>query len=78
MKTLFQSLWEYIRKCDLGLLLIAFLLSGIGMVAIYSASLTLAGSSRFIMIQGLAIAIGIFAYFFVAAVDLEKIGDFWL
>ncbi|MBQ3092289.1 MAG: FtsW/RodA/SpoVE family cell cycle protein, partial [Clostridia bacterium] len=78
MKTLFQSLWEYIRKCDLGLLLIAFLLSGIGMVAIYSASLTLAGSSRFIMIQGLAIAIGIFAYFFVAAVDLEKFGDFWL
>ncbi len=78
MKTLFRSLWDYIKKCDLGLLLIAFLLSSIGLIAIYSAALTLEGSSRFILIQGLAIVIGIFAYFIVAAVDLEKFGDFWI
>lgn len=78
MKTHLRSLWEYIKKCDLGLLLIALLLSAIGLGAIYSASLTLEGSSRFIMIQGLAIAIGLFAYFFIAAIDLEKFGDFWI
>ena len=78
MKSLFDALWDYIKKCDLGLLFIALLLSGIGLVAIHSASLAMSGGSRFIMIQGLAIAIGIFAYFFVSAVDLEKFGDFWL
>ena len=78
MTTLLSSLWDYIKKCDLGLLFIALLLSGVGLTAIYSAAQAMDGGSRFIMIQGLAIVIGLFAYFLVSAVDLEKFGDFWI
>ena len=78
MTTLLSSLWDYIKKCDLGLLFIALLLSAVGLTAIYSAALAMDGGSRFIMIQGLAIVIGLFAYFLVSAVDLEKFGDFWI
>ena len=78
MTTLLSSLWDYIKKCDLGLLFIALLLSAVGLTAIYSAAQAMDGGSRFIMIQGLAIVIGLFAYFLVSAVDLEKFGDFWI
>ena len=77
MKSLFRALWDYIKKCDLGLLFIACLLSLIGLAAIFSATRT-EDTNKFMYVQTLAMGIGMVAYFIVAAIDLEKFGDLWM
>ncbi len=77
MKVHLRSLWEYIKKCDLGLLAIALVLSVIGLAAVYSATRTL-NSNKYMYVQTLAVGLGILAYFIISAVDLDKFGDFWM
>ena len=58
MKVHLRSLWEYIKKCDLGLLAIALVLSVIGLAAVYSATRTL-NSNKYMYVQTLAVGLGI-------------------
>lgn len=77
MKAHLRSLGDYIKKCDLGLLAIALVLSVIGLTAVYSATRTL-GSNKYMYVQTLAVGLGILAYFIISAIDLDKFGDFWM
>ncbi|MBQ2691867.1 MAG: rod shape-determining protein RodA [Clostridia bacterium] len=77
IKSLLTSFGQYLKKCDLGLLAIAIACSVISLVAIRSATLSF-GTNQFMIIQLLAVVLGIVAFFVVSAIDLDKFGDLWI
>lgn len=76
MAKLMQGIKSYLRHIDLALLVLALICCAGGLVAIYSATLTLE-SNKFLIVQGGAIFIGIICYFIASAVDFENISRFW-
>lgn len=70
MSTLFSPLREFFRKGDLILLCLCLAASGYGLVLIFSATQYM-GFERYIMVQSLAICIGVFLYFLITFVDFQ-------
>ena len=76
MRKLSAAFKSYIAGTDLLLLLIAVITSAYGMLLISSA--TYAGSStRPLIVQGIAIALGVGAYIFLTWFDIEHLSFLW-
>ena len=77
MRRLRESLADYCRQADLLLLALCCASSVFGLVLIYSAT-RYRGGTRNVLVQGVALGLGILAYFLVARLDLELLLDKWL
>ena len=71
-----RGIQTYLRHTDLFLLLLALLCSGLGLVAIYSATYTM-DSDRYIVIQSVAICLGTLCFIIASLIDFENISRFW-
>lgn len=69
---IFSMLREFYRKADMVLLSLILAASTFGLVLIYSAT-RYQGSNRYVLVQLLAILIGVVAYIFMSFVDIELI-----
>lgn len=70
MTTLFSPIREFFKKGDLLLLFLCLLASGYGLALIYSAT-QYTGKIRFIIVQGIAILLGVIVYMLLTMVDFE-------
>lgn len=69
---------NFIRKADMLLLFLCVAASVFGIVVISSAARTLdGGSRRYLIIQALALFLGIIAYIVMSLIDIELIASFW-
>lgn len=77
----FKTVTHYIKNTDLYLAILALLCSMYGMVLIYSATLnpssSLDGSTRNLLIQGVAILLGLVAFVIMSLIDLETMSGWW-
>ena len=74
MSWLTDSLREFFRKGDLLLLTLCIAASGYGLVLIYSATRYI-GGYRNMIVQSVAIVLGIAVYIFISSVDVELITE---
>lgn len=78
MYELKKKIGQYARTMDYCLLLTALLCSAFGLVLIFSATHSLdGGSTRFIMVQSLAIVLGLIGFVVLTCFDLEKYVQLW-
>lgn len=77
MSTLLSPLREFFRKGDLLLLSLCLLASGFGLVLIFSATQYLGSDRwiRYIVVQGLAILLGVVAYILLTFVDFQLFAE---
>ena len=72
MAALFSPIRDFFRKGDLVLLALCLLASGFGLVLIFSATQYYpSGPTRFLLIQSLAIVLGVVAYMLLTMVDFR-------
>ena len=67
-----NAIRQYFKKTDFFLLTVAMACSGIGLVLISSV-----GTRREMIVQSVAIVLGILAYLFLTFFDLEQLSSFW-
>lgn len=67
---------EYFKKADITLLALAVVTSGYGLLLISSATKT-SGSTRPLIVQSIAIILGIAAYLFITLFDIEVLSQLW-
>ena len=72
MDTLLSPIREFFRKGDLLLLSLCLIASGYGLVLIYSATRYM-GTNRSVIVQGIAILIGVVAYAVMTFVDFRTL-----
>lgn len=72
----FHAIGHYIKHTDLYLLLTALACSAYGLVLVYSATLSY-GSDRYIIIQSISVALGVFAFIVMSLIDLENVSRYW-
>ncbi len=77
----FKTVTHYIKNTDLYLAMLALLCSVYGMVLIYSATFNPVswqdGSTRNLLIQGVAILLGLVAFVIMSLIDLETMSGWW-
>lgn len=77
----FKTVTHYIKNTDLYLAILALLCSVYGMVLIYSATFNPVswqdGSTRNLLIQGVAILLGLVAFVIMSLIDLETMSGWW-
>lgn len=76
MKKFFSSLFGFLRKTDLLLLLLCVLATAYGIVLISSATLH-EGTTTYVTTQCKALGIGIVLYFLFSAVDIDILAEKW-
>ena len=75
MQKLLNSVKKYLKTVDLILITLVTLLTGIGLMIIYSATLSL-GPTRYIVTQSAAILIGIVGLIILSCFNYERIASF--
>ena len=76
MRRFFAAIKDYFIRTDLFLLLIAVVTSAYGMLLISSA-VHASGNIRPLIVQGIAVVLGIVAYIFLTLFDLEHLSFLW-
>ena len=76
LRKILTSIKEYFVKTDLFLLLVAVVTSAYGMLLISSA-VHASGNMRPLIVQGLAIIMGIVAYVVITLFDIEHLSFLW-
>ncbi len=77
LKQIWMGITTYLKKADLFLLGTAVLTSLFGLVLIYSATMSY-GSSRYILVQGAAIVLGIVGFIIASLADLRRFPRLWV
>ncbi len=77
MNKVFASIKEFIRSLDKTLLLICLSCSSISMVCLYSFYATGQKTFRVLLIQGIAIALGIVAALIISMINYETMAKLW-
>lgn len=72
----FKAIKSYLRHTDLLLLNLAIISSLLGLVAIYSATLSY-HSNKYVIVQSAALVLGVFCFVAASLIDLENIARFW-
>ena len=75
MKTFFQKLFG--QNVDLATLIPTLILSFFGLVLIYSATRNMEGTSRYMLVQGISMLIGLVAMALLQKVDYDRFSDLW-
>lgn len=71
-----RATWHYIKHTDLYLLFLALVCSSYGLVLISSATSSY-GTNRYMLVQSLAICIGVIAFIITSLVDFETFIPHW-
>lgn len=78
MQNFKKNFGRYASTVDYFLLLLALFCSAFGLVLIFSATRSLdGGSTRYIVIQSLAIVLGLIGFAVMALIDMEKCAPLW-
>lgn len=77
MRKLWNGLKEFYRHGDLLLLLFCVIASLFGLLIIASTT-RFSGSSRFLVVQGAALILGVMLYIAVSLLDIEIVAEHWL
>lgn len=78
MQNLKKNFVRYVGTMDYCLILLAILCSAFGLVLIFSATHSLdGGSTRYIVIQSVAIVLGLIGFGILTLIDLEKFTPLW-
>ncbi len=78
MQNLKKEIGRYVRTTDYFLLVLALLCSAFGLVLIYSATHSMnGGSTRYIVIQSIAIVLGLIGFVVLSYIDLERFTPMW-
>lgn len=72
---MWQNIKRVVKSADKWILAMVFLLAGFGLIAIVSATHSLAGGAKFVVVQAVAFTIGLGLMYFMAAVDYESFGS---
>ena len=73
-RRIIQKIWNVFRKGDLVLLVLCLATSAFGMLCIASAT-DHRGFTHYLLIQGLAISLGVVCYVAVSAIDLDFVSE---
>lgn len=76
MNRIKSAIRHYLKNADLLLLGLALLASGLGLVLVFSATRSF-GTTKFVVVQGAAIALGVLGFILASLVDYERLGAFW-
>lgn len=76
MKRVLRAVWTYLRTADMALLALCLTASGYGLALIYSATRSYE-SERDILIQGLALCLGLGLFFLFSLLDVDFFTDRW-
>ena len=71
-----RTSWHYIKHTDLYLLVLALICACYGMVLIYSATHGY-DTNKYVLVQGLAVGLGIVAFIIISLIDLEALTPYW-
>lgn len=71
-----KKIWEYLKNTDHILVALALLCAGYGLVLIYSATLA-TQTLRYVMVQAVAIVIGLCIFVVLSLFNFESIGNAW-
>ena len=77
MRKLWNGLKEFYRHGDLLLLLFCVIASLFGLLIIASTT-RFSGSSRFLVVQGTALILGVMLYIAISLLDIEIVAEHWL
>jgi len=78
MKEAVAAVKKFLRASDLLLLFLCLITTGIGVVLISSAARTLdGGARRYVLIQLVATALGVLAFFGMSLMDVERLSGWW-
>ena len=77
MRKLWNGLKEFYRHGDLLLLLFCVIASLFGLLIIASTT-RFSGSSRFLVVQGVALILGVMLYIAISLLDIEIVAEHWL
>jgi len=77
LKEAWGGVKKYFREADIALLAMALIASGFGMTLISSATLSM-GSSRYLIVQGAAVFLGLIAFVILSLTDLQNFSDLWI
>lgn len=78
MQNLKKEIDQYVRTTDYFLLVLALLCSAFGLVLIYSATHSLdGGSTRYMVIQSIAIVLGLIGFAVLSYIDIERFAPMW-
>lgn len=76
MNRIKSAVRHYLKNADLLLLGLALVASCFGLVLVFSATRSF-GTSKFVLVQGSAIALGAVGFVLASLVDYERLGTFW-
>ena len=77
MKELLKGIRKFLREADMFLLAVCVIASLYGMLLILSATRSF-NDSRFLLVQGASIAIGVTAFIVISLIDIEDLAnDYW-
>lgn len=71
-----KAIIQYFKNTDLYLITLALMCSIYGITLVYSATLT-TGRLQYVIIQSIAVAIGLIAFVLVSLIDLETFSSWW-
>ncbi|MEG0692841.1 MAG: FtsW/RodA/SpoVE family cell cycle protein, partial [Oscillospiraceae bacterium] len=77
MKNIFASMKEFLRSLDKILLLICLACSSISMICLYSFYTTGQKTFRTLLVQGVAIALGIIGALIISMIDYRILANLW-
>lgn len=77
MKRLFPKIKEFLSRADMVLFTLCLVSSIFGIIAINSASATLVGASRYVIVQTACMFLGIALFVLFTVIDLDILADKW-
>lgn len=77
MKPLLRGIKNFCREADILLLVLCLAASAFGLVLISSATATSASTSRYLLVQGVGIVLGVILFVTITLLDLDDLAGFW-
>lgn len=77
MKVIFSRIRRFLKEADMFLFSLCMISSLFGLLLIYSATLSYAQTSRYIIVQLIGMLLGIFLFVLFSLVDLYDLSDYW-
>lgn len=77
MKYFWKSVKRFIKEADMFLLSVCLICSIFGLLLILSATKSYSNTSRFIMVQGIGIILGVILFVLFSLIDIYDLSEYW-
>ena len=78
IKRIGEGIRRYVRESDLPLLLLSLVLCSFGLVLIFTATYSNGNTTRYILVQGMGMAIGAVGFVILSLFDLDRFPRMWI